>query len=86
MCGKVVLDRALTEPGSSRLARYEDGLLLGSNMTLQKLDAMGASTAETTNVAASLPDQDFESRPNGEVAWASIQGTKLTVVRVQTCP
>jgi len=85
--GKAIMDRALTEPGSSRLARYEDGLLIGSgNTTLQKLDAMGVATSEMVNVAAALPDQDFESRPNGEVAWASIQGTMLSVVRVQTCP
>lgn len=87
MSGKSISDRSLSEPGSSRLARYEDGLLLGSGATtIQKLDAMGAATSEMTNVAVPLPDQDFESRPNGEVAWASIQGTKLTVVRVRTCP
>ncbi len=85
--GKAIADRVIAEPGSSRLARYEDGLLLGSGTTtLQKLDAMGGATSEMADVGAPLPDQDFESRPNGEVAWASIQGTNLTVVRVQTCP
>jgi hypothetical protein len=87
MNGMSVSERDLSEGGSSRLARYEDGLLLGSGgTTLQKLDAMGVATSETVNVMVPLPDQDFESRPNGEVAWASIQGTNLTVVRVQACP
>lgn len=85
--GMPVAERALTEPGSSRLARYEDGLLLGSgSTTLQKLDAQGMGTSESVTTTAPLPAQDFESRPNGDVAWAAIQGTTLTVVRVHACP
>jgi hypothetical protein len=85
--GTSISDRSLTESGSSRLARYEDGLLFGSgNTSLEKLDAQGVPTGEKFDVAVALPDQDFESRPDGQVAWASIQGTKLTVVRVRSCP
>lgn len=88
--GKALSDRSLVEAGTSRLARYEDGLLLGSagaaGATIEKLDAAGAATGEKTEVAAALPDQDFESRSDGEVAWATVSGTMLTVVRVRTCP
>lgn len=85
--GTSISDRSLTEPGSSRLARYEDGLLFGTgNTSLEKWDAQGMPTGEKVDIAAALPNQDFESRPDGQVAWASIQGTKLTVVRVRTCP
>jgi hypothetical protein len=37
-------------------------------------------------VTTPLPDQDFEGRSDGEVAWASVSGANLSVVRVQTCP
>ena len=85
--GTSMSDRILAEPGTSRLAKYEDGLLIGSgSTTVEKLDAAGQPTGEKVTVAASLPDQDFESRPDGEVAWASISGSSLTVVRVRSCP
>lgn len=88
--GKPISDRALTESPQSRLAAYEDGLLLGSpsgaGTTLVRLDASGQATSETTQVAVPAPEHDFESRSDGEVAWASIQGTTLTVVRVRKCP
>ncbi len=86
MSGQEMSNRMLTEPGTSRLARYEDGLLLGSDGTaLQKLNAAGEPTGEKVDITAPLPNQDFESRPDGSVAWASVQGTAMTVVRVLVC-
>lgn len=90
LSGQAQSDRALNVPGSSRLARYGDGLLLGSaggaGTSLQPLDASGADSGAPADVAAPLPDQDFESRSDGEVAWASSSGGALTVVRVRQCP
>jgi len=87
--GKSLADRSLGVSGASRLARYDDGLLLGSDAggtaSLQRLDASGQDSGPATTVTAALPDQDFESRSDGEVAWATASGTTLTVVRVRIC-
>lgn len=83
--GAPVSDRTLPTPGSSRLAAYDDGLLLGSDGTLQRLDANGADVGAPASLSAPLPDLDFESRSDGEVAWASAGGTSLSVVRVRVC-
>lgn len=88
--GAAIADVAIGGLGSSRLARYEDGLLLGvaGNVMsgLEKLDASGAGTGEQGAVMVDLPDQDFESRSDGEVAWATANGADITVVRVKACP
>lgn len=88
--GALLSTRALGEPGTSRLALYEDGLLIGipANATtgFEKLDSNGEPTGEKTGVVLNLPDQDFESRTDGEVAWATAAGTDITVVRVKSCP
>lgn len=79
-------DRTLSVEGSSRLAAYDGGLLLGSGATtLQRLDANGADVGAPATIAAPLPDLDFEGRSDGEVAWASAGGTSLSVVRVRVC-
>jgi hypothetical protein len=84
--GQPVTERALSVPGSSRLARYDGGLLLGSgNTTLQRLDASLADLGGPASIGAPLPDGDFESRSDGEVAWASAAGGTLSVVRVRVC-
>ncbi len=88
--GNPISTRTLAGPGTSRLALYEEGLLIGipgNVMTgLEKLDAAGEPTGETTTVPVDLPDQDFESRTGGEVAWATVSAGALSVVRVKTCP
>jgi hypothetical protein len=88
--GKATSDRALAVEGSSRLARYGSGMLLGSSggggTSLQQLDASGQDVGAPAMVTTPLPDQDFEGRSDGEVAWASVSGANLSVVRVQTCP
>lgn len=88
--GQPVSDRSLTEPGTSRLASYEEGLLIGSpggaGAAIEKLDGAGEPTGEKVDVAAALPDQDFEGRSDGGVAWATVSGATLTVVRVRACP
>jgi hypothetical protein len=79
-------DRVLSVDGSSRLAAYDGGLLLGSGgTTLQRLDANGADVGAPAAIDAALPDLDFEGRSDGEVAWASAGGTSLNVVRVRVC-
>ena len=55
-------------------------------MALEKLDASGEPTGEQGVVMVDLPDQDFESRSDGEVSWATAKGTDITVVRVKACP
>lgn len=91
--GKPASDRALTVKGSSRLARYFDGMLLGSEgpsgTVLQALDASGKDVGEPATIAAPLPEQDFEGRTGdtgNEVAWARANGAALDVVRVRVCP
>lgn len=88
--GGPISDRVLGGLGSSRLARYEDGLLIGVAgnvmMGLEKLDAAGEPIGEQGVVAVDLPDEDFESRSDGSVAWATAKGADITVVRVQACP
>ena len=88
--GQLLGERSLTQPGSSRLAIYGDGMLLGTSAggqtSLQLLDSAGEEVGAPAVVAASAPDQDFESRSDGEVAWATTAGTTLTVVRVRVCP
>jgi len=87
--GAQVSDRALSVAGSSRLASYEGGMLLGAaaggGSSLQRLDADGQDVGAPASVDAPLPVQDFESRGDGEVAWAVASGTTLTVVRVRSC-
>jgi hypothetical protein len=87
--GTSTSDRSLPVEGSSRLARYGDGMLLGSagggGTALQELDASGQDVGAPAMIAAPLPDQDFESRSDGEVAWASAGGESLSVVRVRIC-
>lgn len=88
--GGVVADRSLTVPGSSRLAAYDGGLLLGSggpgSAALQRLDASGNDVGEPAMPPGlSLPEQDFEGRSDGEVAWANASGSALEVVRVRVC-
>jgi hypothetical protein len=79
-------DRTLSVEGSSRLAAYDGGLLLGSGgTTLQRLDANGADVGAPATIATTLPDLDFEGRSDGEVAWASAAGASLEVVRVRVC-
>jgi hypothetical protein len=88
--GKALSTRDLATPGSSRLAAYGGGLLLGSpkgkGTLIERLDAEGKPTGEEVEVEVPPPDQDFEGRKDGEVAWASVSGTSLTVVRIQACP
>lgn len=86
--GAPVSDRTLSVAGSSRLAAFDDGLLLGASSgatTLQRLDATGADVGAPASIGAPLPDGDFEGRTDGEVAWASAGGTSLSVVRVRVC-
>ncbi len=87
--GKPISDRTLVVPGSSRLASYADGMLLGAagpnGATIQKLDATGNETGATADVSVPLPERDFEGRSEGEVAWARAQGNTLDVVRVRVC-
>ena len=75
--------------GSSRLAAYEGGLLLGaqgaSGASLTRLDAAGVAVGDAAEVPAGLPDQDFEGRADGEVAWATASGGALSVARVRIC-
>jgi hypothetical protein len=52
---------------------------------LQRLDANGADVGAPASLSAPLPDLDFESRSDGEVAWASAGATSLSVVRVRVC-
>ena len=88
--GGSVSERSLTVAGSSRLARYDGGLLLGydagGGATVQQLDDSGDEVGSPAPVPAPLPDQDFEGRDDGEVAWATASGSTLTVVRVRACP
>ncbi len=88
--GASVSDRGLDVEGSSRLAAYDGGLLLGSagasGARLHRLDAAGVAVGEPAEVAGlPLPDQDFEGRSDGDVAWASASGASLTVVRARVC-
>ena len=86
--GQPISDRTLAVAGSSRLALYDDGMLLGASAggtTLQRLDATGADLAAPASIATPLPDADFESRTDGEVAWAVATGATLEVVRVRVC-
>jgi hypothetical protein len=87
--GQPTSDRALAVDGTSRLARYGSGMLLGSSSgvgaALQELDAAGNDVGAAATIAAPLPDQDFESRTDGEVAWAAVTGSELSVVRVRVC-
>lgn len=87
--GQLIDERSLAVAGSSRLALYDAGMLLGvtggGGSSIQLLDAAGQDTGQSAAVSAPLPDQDFESRDDGEVAWASAAGTTLTVVRVRIC-
>jgi len=82
-------DRMLDVSGSSRLAAYEGGLLLGaqgaSGASLTRLDAAGVAVGDAAEVPAGLPDQDFEGRADGEVAWATASGGALSVARVRIC-
>ena len=88
--GAPVGDRALDVAGSSRLGRLGAGMVLGASggagTQLRALDAAGVETGVTADVAVALPDQDFESRSDGTVAWATLSGTALSVVRVPPCP
>ncbi len=87
--GNPLSTRTLAEPGTSRLARYEDGLLLGipgeATTGLAKLDANGEPTGGTSATVVNLPELDFESRTDGDVAWATAAGAEITVVRVKSC-
>lgn len=87
--GQPVIVRALEVSGDSRLAVFEDGLLLGSTdaggSRIELLDASGQSSGSIAVVPAALPSQDFESRSNGEVAWATTANGQLQVVRVRSC-
>lgn len=87
--GKPISDRALTESPQARLAAYGDGLLLGTprstGMGIVKLDAAGEPTGDAVDISPELPVHDFESRADGEVAWASVHADTLTVVRVRKC-
>ncbi|HZF55009.1 MAG TPA: hypothetical protein VE093_40440 [Polyangiaceae bacterium] len=87
--GKSTSDRVLGGDGSSRLARYGSGMLLGAlnedGASLQELDASGQDVGAPALISTPLPDQDFEGRTDGEVAWASASGTNLSVVRVRLC-
>jgi len=76
--------------GTSRLASYAGGRLLGSTdvdgaTVLTQLDGFGLDVGSPVSTTAPLPEQDFDSRSNGEVAWATASGTVLTVVRVRVC-
>jgi hypothetical protein len=88
--GAPVSDRTLDVAGSSRLGKLGTGMVLGasggSGAQLRVLDAAGVETGVTADVPVALPDQDFESRSDGTVAWATASGTTLTVVRVPSCP
>lgn len=84
--GQPLGDRALGVPGSSKLGHYAGGMLLASAGGLQQLDAAGNDVGALVPVAAALPDQDFESRSDGAVAWATAAGATLSVVRVLDCP
>jgi hypothetical protein len=87
--GASTSDRLLDVAGSSRLAAYADGMLLGaqgaSGASLTRLDAAGIAAGDPADVAVGLPDQDFESRSDGEVAWATASGGALSVARVRIC-
>jgi hypothetical protein len=88
--GAPLADRALAVSGESRLAAYDGGLLLGSGgpgaASLQRLDLSGANVgAPAAPPGLSLPEQDFEGRTDGEVAWANASGDELAVVRVRIC-
>ncbi len=86
--GASTSDRVLDVAGSSRLAAYGGGLLLGaqgaSGASLTRLDAAGVAAGEPAEVPVGLPEQDFEGRSDGEVAWATAGGT-LSVARVRIC-
>ncbi len=88
--GAVLAERVLSQPGSSRLASFEDGMLLGSpsdagGTSLQRLDSAGQDIGETLIVAEPLPSQDFESRSDGQVAWAVASAGAIHIVRVGVC-
>jgi hypothetical protein len=88
--GAPASDRVLDVAGTSRLAAYGDGLLLGSQggggAAIARLDAAGSPVGEAAEVAGlGLPDQDFEGRADGEVAWATASGGALSVARVRLC-
>lgn len=87
--GQMVSDRTLSSGGDSRLGSYGAGMLIGyvgmGGTVLQELDTMGQETGSPATIAAGLPAQDFESRTDGEVAWASAKGNALEVVRVRVC-
>lgn len=87
--GTSTSDRVLDVAGSSRLAAYDGGLLLGAQggagASITRLDAAGVPAGDPADVAAGLPDQDFEGRADGEVAWATASSGSLSVVRVRVC-
>ncbi len=88
--GASTSDRVLDVAGSSRLAAYADGMLLGaqggSGAALTRLDAAGVPAGSPAEIAGlGLPDQDFEGRSDGEVAWATVAGGALAVARVRVC-
>ena len=55
----------------------------GSGVSLTRLDASGVPAGDPADVAVGLPDQDFEGRSDGEVAWATASGGTLSVARVR---
>ena len=61
------------------------GALNEDGASLQELDASGQDVGAPALISTPLPDQDFEGRTDGEVAWASASGTNLSVVRVRLC-
>ncbi|NUP04815.1 MAG: hypothetical protein HOW73_02010 [Polyangiaceae bacterium] len=85
--GEATADRAIAS-GDARLARYGGGMLIGyddGGTAIQRLDEAGADVGDPAAVSAALPVADFESRGDGEVAWAIANGTELSVVRVRVC-
>ena len=57
----------------------------GGSTSLQRLDNAGLNLGGPATIPAPVPTQDFESRSDGEVAWAVASGSTVTVVRVRTC-
>ncbi len=85
--GKAVTTTDL-DVAATRLGRRGGGALLGrggAQATLQSLDASGAALGQPEAVPVKLPTLDFESRGDGDVAWAYASGAGVDVVRVRDC-
>jgi len=78
------------DESGAHLARFGGAMLAGwtagGSRYLARVDNTGALVGAPETTTAPSTSHDFIALTTGDAAWASVDGGKLTIVRVRACP